>query len=382
MTEPRVTICIPTWQSEEFIAKTLRCARNQTHTNLRVLVSIDKSRDRTEEICRRHAAEDKRVEVVAHDRRLGWAHNINHLLDNVESEYFFLYMHDDIIDARYVETLLSKLTERPDAASAQCDVLHVLRTGRQFVASGRPQNGPLTERVIAGLLVPGAPLRALIRTERIDENVRFASTSERGWQAHVPFEVALFASGPALHMPEILYWRPSGRKGGLVASSWARVPTHELIDDQRGNAQQCLALVDSLSVSPTEAALMRFAVYLTLMLPIRIRETIERAPSFLDPGTVSPALEFVTVPTGWNEISSAARQSIAAAFVNLIRVEAWYYIRRGSVKDAMRTLMRVRAVELAIGVPVLTRRLVGRMLRRVRPLDVPDDLRSWLSDTQ
>ncbi len=176
-------------------------------------MSIDESPDRTEEVCRRHATEDERVEVVAHARRLGWAHNVNHLLESVESEYFFLYMHDDIIDARYVETLLSKLIERPDATSAQCDVLHVIRTGRQYVSSGRTQDGLLVERVIAGLLDPGAPLRALVRTERAGESVRFASTSERGWKAHVPFEVALLAAGPALHVPEILYWRPSRRRG-------------------------------------------------------------------------------------------------------------------------------------------------------------------------
>jgi len=381
MTEPRVTICIPTWQSEEFISKTLRYASNQTHTNLRVLVSIDKSHDRTEEICRRHAAEDERVEVVAHDHRLGWAHNVNHLLESVESEYFFLYMHDDIIDARYVEALLSKLIERPDATSAQCDVLHVLRTGRQFVASGRTQDGPVAERVIAGLLVPGAPLRALVRTERINESVRFASTSERGWEAHVPFQVALLAAGPAVRVPEILYWRPSGRKDGLVESSWTGVPIHELIGDQRDNAKQCLALIDGLSVTPIEATMMRFAAYLTLMLPVRTHEVIERVSALIDPSEISPAFEFSTVPTGLGELSPAARKSIAAAFVNLIRVETWYYLRRGSVKDAIRTLAKARATELATGAPVLSRRLAGRMLRRLRPLDVPDDLRSWLSDT-
>ncbi len=380
MSNPRVTICIPTWQSERFIDETLRHARNQTHTNLRILVSIDKSSDGTEEICRRHAAEDDRVEVVAHTSRLGWAHNVNHLLESVESEFFFLYMHDDVIDARYVDTLLSRLIDRPDAASAQCDVLHVVRTGRQFLASGRLQDGAVVDRVVAGLLDPGAPLRALVRTERAGEGARFAAVSRRGWQAHVPFEVALFAAGPALHVPEILYWRPSDREGGLV-SSWMGVPIDDLIDDQRGNAQQCLALIDGLEVTPIETSMMRFAVYLALMLPVRLHETIEHLQPPVEPGAISPALEFSSVPPGLGELSPPTRRIIAAAHVNLIRVEMIYHIRRKAVKDAMRALARLRAVEVAVGVPALSRRLAARTVRRLRPLDLPHALHAWQSDT-
>ncbi|NNC42690.1 MAG: glycosyltransferase family 2 protein, partial [Acidimicrobiia bacterium] len=93
---PQVTVCIPTYQSESFIERTLGHASTQTHQNLRILVSVDQSEDATEEICRRYAAADSRFEVYAHESRLGWAHNLNFLLDKVESEFFFIYFHDDI----------------------------------------------------------------------------------------------------------------------------------------------------------------------------------------------------------------------------------------------------------------------------------------------
>jgi hypothetical protein len=73
-----------------------------------------------------------------------------------------------------------------------------------------------------------------------------------------------------------------------------------------------------------------------------------------------------------DHLSPAAKRTIAAAFLNLIRIETGYHLRRGAMRDAMRTLVRVRPVTLALGVPVLIRRLGRRIFRRLRPLDLPD----------
>ena len=56
--EAEVTVCIPAWQAEPFIDRTLGCARKQTHSRLRILVSIDASDDATAEICQAHAELD------------------------------------------------------------------------------------------------------------------------------------------------------------------------------------------------------------------------------------------------------------------------------------------------------------------------------------
>ena len=44
-----VTVCIPAYQAEAFIDRTLRCARAQTHEAQRILVAIDRSEDGTED---------------------------------------------------------------------------------------------------------------------------------------------------------------------------------------------------------------------------------------------------------------------------------------------------------------------------------------------
>ena len=49
--EPLVTVCIPTWQGQDFIGRALDCARHQTLMDIRILVSVDRCDDDTAAIC-------------------------------------------------------------------------------------------------------------------------------------------------------------------------------------------------------------------------------------------------------------------------------------------------------------------------------------------
>lgn len=85
-----VSICIPAWQSEGIVERALRCASGQTHAGLRILVSVDHSTDATAAVCNAYAHQDRRVEVHVQEERLGWAGNVNFLLDKVDTEFFFI----------------------------------------------------------------------------------------------------------------------------------------------------------------------------------------------------------------------------------------------------------------------------------------------------
>jgi glycosyltransferase involved in cell wall biosynthesis len=59
-----VTICVPAYQSEGFVADTLAAVARQTHERIRVLVSVDASSDGTEAACRVFES-DRRFRVFA-----------------------------------------------------------------------------------------------------------------------------------------------------------------------------------------------------------------------------------------------------------------------------------------------------------------------------
>jgi len=165
MPKADVTICIPTWQAEPFIERTLACARAQTYDRIRILVSVDRCDDATEAICRNQAAQDSRIDVRVQEERLGWSRNAHFLLDQVDTEFCFLYFHDDIIEPTYTERLLAALVDSPDAKSAHCDLE---RFGTQrAIDPGCTYEGTAAERLVRLLVGPvkGALLRSMLRSE-------------------------------------------------------------------------------------------------------------------------------------------------------------------------------------------------------------------------
>jgi hypothetical protein len=349
MSSPEVTVCIPAWQAEPFIDETLWCARRQTHANIRILVSIDRSEDRTQEICHRHAKEDSRVDVVAHVERLGWSGNVNYLLDQVSSDYYFVYFHDDFIARTYTEVLLARLRQEPESACAQCDVLNVGPDGRRLLTAGRDYTGSAADRVVACLLDPSAgfALRGLMR-KSIVGHVRYPVPSALAFNAHMPFLLGIFAAGAVLHVPEVLYWRPSRRSSG-VERRWERASINELVSDQAANASACLAAVANVRASVEAREILEYAVQLIVMRSLRASETRRRAATLTPPSAVSPAFRFEVPPTGVSRQERDTRRLLLQSHRLIGLWEAWWHLQGGSLLSGIRRLIGLGVGESAIG---------------------------------
>ena len=97
------------------------------------------------------------------------------------------------------------------------------------------------------------------------------------------------------------------------------------------------------------------------MLPIRTHEATERAELLVDPLDVSHAFDSSTTPAGLRELSPEARRTIAAAFINLIRVEGLPDSEQG-----MSAEQKIMEAIQPLGGELVT-------IRRVVRGDVPDD---------
>ena len=282
-----VSVCIPAYEAAAFIDRTLDCARRQTHARLRILVSVDASEDATEAICRRHAADDPRIEVVAQPRRLGWSENANHVLARVRTPFCFLYFHDDIIAPEYVARLREALLQRPDAASAHCDLE---RFGKQEgIDPGNAYEGPAARRLLAFMVGPvkGTPLRSLLRCAAFRQPLRFPRIGEAGfWRCH-PFLLQLLSAGPALHVPGAMY-RRWFRDGGLTAG-WGVKSTRPLREGQHESTRLCLEWIERAARGEDESSLLRHALYIFVMTWTRRDELRLRAEP-MSPAQVHPAL--------------------------------------------------------------------------------------------
>lgn len=247
---PDVSICIPTYRSAAFIARTLDCARAQTHEAVRIVVSVDPAGDDTAAVCARHAEADRRIDLVVQERRLGWSANANAALDRAGTEYAFIYFHDDIIEPTYVERLVGALGARPDAVSAHCDLIDFGLIDRRKPAhayEGRP-----ARRIIDFLMTQrGTTLRSMIRERETGGTIRFPRVGgDRHWAAYV-FHLRLVAAGPALAVDEPLY-RRWHRPDSMTRQGWQAADLLEAIAGQRDAVAICREIIDAAAATEQE----------------------------------------------------------------------------------------------------------------------------------
>src|ERR1700735_4427253 len=103
-----VSIIIPAYNAEEWIADTVQSAIGQTWPHKEIIIVDDGSRDRTAEIARRFAS--KRVLVVSKENQ-GAAATRNHGLSLSQGNYIQWLDADDLLARDKIERQLAALRE-------------------------------------------------------------------------------------------------------------------------------------------------------------------------------------------------------------------------------------------------------------------------------
>lgn len=106
---PRATIGMPVYNGERFVKEAIDSILAQTFEDFELIISDNASTDRTEEICRTYAAQDKRIQYHRQKQNRGASWNFNHVVGLARGEYFKWASYDDVCAptflARCVEVL-------------------------------------------------------------------------------------------------------------------------------------------------------------------------------------------------------------------------------------------------------------------------------------
>ena len=113
-----VSVIVPAYQAEPYLAQCLDSILGQTHKNIEVLVVNDGSRDKTGEICDAYAQKDSRIRAF-HKENGGVSSARNVGLANAKGQYVVFCDSDDTLREAYVEHLL-KLARDNDCQMAYC----------------------------------------------------------------------------------------------------------------------------------------------------------------------------------------------------------------------------------------------------------------------
>jgi glycosyltransferase involved in cell wall biosynthesis len=115
---PRVTIGLPVYNGERFLAQAIESILAQTYTDFKLIISDNASTDATQEICEVYVAQDKRVQYLRNEKNLGASANFNQLVGMAASEYFKWAAHDDLLDPTYLARCVDVLDSDPDVVLA------------------------------------------------------------------------------------------------------------------------------------------------------------------------------------------------------------------------------------------------------------------------
>ena len=113
MSTPAVTIGLPVYNGEQFLADALSSILGQTFENFVLVVSDNASTDATVDIVEEHAARDERIVLLRNDVNRGAAWNYNRVFAECRTPYFKWAAADDVLAPTYLERLLATLDSSP-----------------------------------------------------------------------------------------------------------------------------------------------------------------------------------------------------------------------------------------------------------------------------
>ena len=121
----KITVVVPCYNVEKYVAKCLDSIINQTYDNLEIIAVEDCSTDNTYEILKEYLKKDKRIKLVKNKVNSGLSFSRNMGISEATGEYISFIDSDDYIDLNYYENLHNALIDN-DADIAICDIKAVL----------------------------------------------------------------------------------------------------------------------------------------------------------------------------------------------------------------------------------------------------------------
>ena len=93
---PRVSVAMPVYNREKYVAESIESVLNQTYTDFEFLICDDGSTDGTWDILKKYETEDKRIKLFKNEANLGISRTLNKLISYAQGEYLARQDSDDL----------------------------------------------------------------------------------------------------------------------------------------------------------------------------------------------------------------------------------------------------------------------------------------------
>jgi glycosyltransferase involved in cell wall biosynthesis len=204
---PRLSIGLPVYNGEEYLAESLDALLGQTYEDFELVISDNASTDGTEDICRKYAAQDKRIRYIRLSRNVGATPNHNYVFTQCRGELFKWASHDDLYARDLLRRCVDALDERPEVILAHADQAVIDGDGQVKVPYeyGLATDSPhAPERFRSLLFEPGGDdFYGVMRADVL----RRVKPHDSYHHADRTFVAEIGLHGPFHQVPELLYFR-------------------------------------------------------------------------------------------------------------------------------------------------------------------------------
>ncbi len=96
MIVPLVSVCMQTWNSEQFIGEAIESVLGQDFEDLELIIVDGASTDATRQIIERYAKQDPRIRAIFHERNLGISSACNDGIEAAKGKFIAQIDSDDV----------------------------------------------------------------------------------------------------------------------------------------------------------------------------------------------------------------------------------------------------------------------------------------------
>lgn len=167
-----ISVCIPTYNGESYLAECLDSLLSQSFTDFEVLIVDDNSTDRTALIASRYVQADPRFRLVQNTRRLGLVGNWNRCLELATGEWIKFLFQDDYLEPECLQIMLEALkTTGARFAFCRREIRYQGEVDKQYLESY--QHHQFVQEMILGKrsLFPAEEFASLVMQSLVKDSI-------------------------------------------------------------------------------------------------------------------------------------------------------------------------------------------------------------------
>jgi glycosyltransferase involved in cell wall biosynthesis len=109
MTDPFVSICIPTYNGERFLKECIDSCIDQTYPNYEIIVCDDGSSDGTVSMIEKYAATSNKIRLFKNEKNLGLVGNWNNCVEKARGKWIKFVFQDDYISRNCLQDFVAEI---------------------------------------------------------------------------------------------------------------------------------------------------------------------------------------------------------------------------------------------------------------------------------